>query len=52
MVEVFLQGRVRVLCYLERLCVPYFDGLRSLVLEEAQNSSHSIHPNSTNIDRD
>ena len=36
-----------VLRYQGRLCVPYVDGLRNWILEEAHGSRYSIHPGLT-----
>ncbi|KAH0669077.1 hypothetical protein KY289_023570 [Solanum tuberosum] len=51
-VEVFSQGGDGALRYQGRLCVPCVDGLREKILEEAHNSSYSIHPGSTKMYRD
>ena len=41
-----------VLRYQGRLCVPYVDGLRNWILEEAHGSHYSIHSGSTNMYHD
>ncbi|MCF6774896.1 transposase family protein [Corynebacterium sp. MC-12] len=51
-VEVFSQGGDSALRYQGRLCVPCVDGLREKILDEAHNSSYSIHPDSTKMYRD
>ncbi|KAH0754464.1 hypothetical protein KY290_024734 [Solanum tuberosum] len=51
-VEVFSQGGDGALRYQGRLCMPCVDGLREKILEEAHNSSYSIHPGSTKMYRD
>ena len=51
-VEVFSRGREGALRYQGRLRVPYVDGLRERILDEAHNSSYSIHPGSTKLYRD
>ena len=51
-VEVFSKGGDGVLRYQGRLCVPKVDDLRRLILQEAHNSSYSIHPGSTKMYRD
>ena len=50
--EVFSQGGDGALRYQGRLCVPYIYGLRERILDEAHNSSYSIHPDSTKMYRD
>ena len=51
-IEVFSKGGDGVLRYQDRLCVPDVDDLRKLILQEAHNSSYSIHPGSTKMYRD
>ena len=41
--ESFSQGEDGVLRYQGKLCVPYVDGLREKITEEAHGSRHSIH---------
>ena len=48
-IEVFSKGGDGVLRYRNRLCVPDVDDLRKLILQEAHNSSYSIHPGSTKM---
>ncbi|KAH0710891.1 hypothetical protein KY284_012318 [Solanum tuberosum] len=51
-VEVFSQGGDGSLRYQDRLCVPCVDGVRERILDEAHNSSYSIHSGSTKMYRD
>ena len=51
-IEVFSKGGDGVLRYQDRLCVPDVDDLRKMILQEAHNSSYSIHPGSTKMNRD
>ncbi|KAH0746323.1 hypothetical protein KY285_007980 [Solanum tuberosum] len=51
-VEVFSEAGDGALRYQGRLCVSCVDGLREKILEEAHNSSYSIHPGSTKMYRD
>lgn len=48
-VKVFSQGGDSALRYQGRLCVPYVDNLNKKILDEAHNSSYSIHPSSTKM---
>ncbi|WMV37382.1 hypothetical protein MTR67_030767 [Solanum verrucosum] len=46
-VDVFSQGRDRVLHYQGHLCIPDVDDLREKILSEAHSSRYSFHPGST-----
>ena len=48
-IEVFSKGGDGVLRYRNRLCVPDVNDLRKLILQEAHNSSYSIHPGATKM---
>ncbi|XP_069154478.1 uncharacterized protein [Solanum lycopersicum] len=50
--ESFSLGDDGILRYLDRLCVPDVDYLRSRIIEEAHGSRYSIHPGSTKMHHD